>query len=70
MKAWGWVFVVIGSMSFVCMFLALASDYPERSESLLSNALMFGLLGAYMLSRAKKKDEDEHNRDKWMNNEG
>ena len=61
MRTWGWIFLVIGILNFLIFLIAAGSD-PEMAGRPLSSAIMFGVLGAFLISRANKKEQEEKER--------
>ena len=53
MKIVGWVLLVLAILLLVCGGIA--------------EALTFGVLGAYLLHRAKQKESEKKEKDKWDN---
>lgn len=64
MRTWGWIFLVIGILNFIIFLIAAGVD-PEMAGTPLSSAIMFGVLGAFLISRANKKEEEEREREEW-----
>lgn len=64
MKTWGIIFLVMGILNFV-MFIITAGVDPEASGRVLSSAIMLGVIGAFMISRANKKEQEEKERNEW-----
>ena len=64
MRTWGWIFLVIGILNFIIFLIAAATD-PEMAGSPLSSAVMFCFLGAFLISRANKKEQEEKERNEW-----
>lgn len=42
-------------------------EWPEKAISVICTGIGLGLAGYYLLSRAKKKDEEDRDRNKWLN---
>ena len=64
MRTWGWIFLVIGILNFLIFLIAAGTD-PEMAGSPLSSAIMFAVLGAFLISRANKKEQEEKERNEW-----
>ena len=69
MKGWGIAFVVIGILDLISGIAAVAYGESDAAGRELGGAGMFIVLGAFMISRAKKKKEEEQNKSDWNNNE-
>ena len=69
MKGIGIAFVVIGILEFFAAILALFEGMTEFVSTYFKGAGIFIVLGAFMISRAKKKKEEEQNKSDWNNDE-
>lgn len=66
MKVLGWIFAVIGSLNLIIGFIA-ASMNPEAAGQKIIGGITIGVLGIFLISRAKKKDHEQEELDKWNN---
>lgn len=66
MKVLGWIFAVIGSLNLIIGFIA-ASMNPEAAGQKIIEGITIGVLGIFLISRAKKKDHEQEELDKWNN---
>ena len=69
MKGWGIAFVVIGILNLISGIAAVAYGEAEAAGRKFGGAGMLIVLGAFMISRAKKKKEEEQNKSDWNNDE-
>lgn len=52
----GWVFIVMSGMNLLSFFSKLAAGIEEMIFVQINNFMIFGLLGAFLLYRANKKN--------------
>lgn len=64
MKTFGWIFLVIGILNFILFVIGASQGEPRAGQS-LNAALLFGVLGAFMISRGKKKEQEEKEKREW-----
>lgn len=64
MKTIGWIFLGLGIINFI-MFLIGVSQGEPRATTSLSGAIMLGVLGAFLISRANKKEQEEKDKENW-----
>ncbi|MBR5642892.1 MAG: hypothetical protein IKW77_01750 [Salinivirgaceae bacterium] len=64
MKVLGWVFVVIGIGNLVLALIGLSIGEPQAATNLRA-VFLFGVLGAFMISRGKKKEQEEKEKKDW-----
>lgn len=58
MKTGGWILLVLGILSTLW---AIIGGIPPIG------GLFFAILGAYLISRANKKEKEQRDKDKWLN---
>ena len=58
MKTAGWIFLVIGILAFIGACIGGTS---------LIGGLFWGVLGAYLIYRAKQKAQEKKDKDDWVN---
>lgn len=68
MKTGGIILLVIGILNLLIAFMALANNATEAFASKLGGAGMFIVLGAFLIYRAKKRQEEENDKKNWENN--
>lgn len=68
MKTVGIIFLVFGILGLLAAFIAMGDGKSEVFAKGLGNAGMFIVLGAFMISRAKKRQEEENDKKNWENN--
>lgn len=66
MKVLGWIFAVLGVLNFIIGIIA-ASEVPEAAGQKIIGGITIGILGIFLISRAKKKDHEQEELDKWNN---
>ena len=64
MKTIGWIFLGLGIINFI-MFLIGVSQGEPRVTTSLSGAIMLGVLGAFLISHANKKEQEEKDKENW-----
>lgn len=57
MKVWGYVLLILGALSFIGALMGGSSPV---------GGLFWTVLGVYLLSRAKKKEEEKKDKENWM----
>ena len=66
MKAAGIIFLIFAGLNFIAFIAAtvsgVGSDIVTRE---LSAVFMLGALGGFLLYRAKQKEQEKDNKDKW-----
>ncbi len=62
MRTWGIVLIVFGSLSLLGALLAAANGAAGSG-----GGIAFIVLGAYLVYRAKQKDEEKNQHDNWSN---
>lgn len=65
MKVFGWILIVLAAFNFIVFIGALSIGRAEDASTQISAALMFGVLGAYLVHRAKQKKQEQIDRDEW-----
>ena len=65
----GWVFIVMSGMNLLSFFSKLAAGIEEMIFVQINNFVIFGLLGAFLLYREKKKEREQEERAKWEQEE-
>lgn len=65
MKTAGIILVCFGILNFLVSFAALGSGEEEAFGRMVSSALMFGGIGAYLIHRANQKKKDEEEKERW-----
>ena len=65
MKIFGYVLVVLAILNFIIAFIAISSNAPDAAARKFSGALMFGVLGAYLVHRAKQKEQEKKDKENW-----
>ena len=58
MKIWGYILLILGSLSFIGTL---------RGGTGSVGPLFWAVLGAYLISRAKKKEQEKADKDNWAN---
>ena len=66
MKIAGWILLVLGILNLVVFFIGVSISEP-RAVTNLRGAILFGVLGAFLISRGNKKEQEKRERDKWSN---
>lgn len=69
MKGLGITFVIFGILNLIVGISAAAYGEAEAAGRKFGGAGMLIVLGAFMISRAKKKKEEEQNKSDWNNDE-
>lgn len=69
MKGFGIFFLVLGILNVLVFFIAAGSGEAQAARGQLSGGIMFGVIGLYLIHRAKQKKEASDNKHKWENNE-
>lgn len=69
MKVLGYVFIGFAVLNFLVAIVAAGGGDGQMAGQKIGGVLMMGVLGAFCLSRAKKKDEEEKEREKWRKGE-
>lgn len=69
MKGLGITFVIFGILNLIVGISAAAYGEAEAAGRKFWGAGMLIVLGAFMISRAKKKKEEEQNKSDWNNDE-
>ena len=69
MKGFGIFFLVLGILNVLVFFIAAGRGEAQAARGQLSGGIMFGILGLYLIYRAKQKKEASDNKQKWENNE-
>lgn len=64
MKVLGWIFAVLGALYFIIGIIA-ASEVPEAAGQKIIEGITIGVLGIFLISRAKKKEQEKVDQDKW-----
>lgn len=59
MKTFGWIFIVIGALSFLGAFL--------KGNSVMGPVFWLGL-GIYLVHRSAQKKEEQKDMEEWANN--
>lgn len=62
MKTWGIVLIVFGSLSLLGALLAAANGAAGSA-----GGIAFIVLGAYLIHRAKQKEDEKSHHDNWSN---
>lgn len=62
MRTWGIVLIVFGSLSLLGALLAAANGAVGSG-----GCIAFIVLGAYLVHRAKQKEEEKNQHDNWSN---
>ena len=65
MKIAGWIFVALAILNVIVFFMAMTSGATDVMASRVGGTVMFGLLSAYFLHRAKQKENDKVDSDNW-----
>lgn len=66
MKVLGWFFAVLGVLNFIIGIIA-ASEVPEAAGQKIIGGITIGVLGIFLISRAKKKEQETEDQNKWNN---
>lgn len=66
MKVLGWIFAVLGVLNFIIGIIA-ASEVPEAAGQKIIGGITIGVLGIFLISRAKKKEQETEDQNKWNN---
>lgn len=69
MKGLGITFVIFGILNLIVGISAAAYGEAEAAGRKFGGAGMLIVLGVFMISRAKKKKEEEQNKSDWNNDE-
>lgn len=62
MRTWGIIFVVFGSLSLLGALLAAINGAAGSG-----GGIVFIVLGAYLIHRAKQKEDEKNQHDGWSN---
>ncbi|MBP5515469.1 MAG: hypothetical protein J6X86_00835 [Bacteroidales bacterium] len=63
MKVVGWICIALGALSLIGALSAVANGH-ERN---IGGPIVFIVLGIFLISRAKKKDQEKQDFDNWKN---
>lgn len=66
MKILGWIFAVLGVLNLIVGFIA-AAEAPEAAGQKIMGGITIGILGIFLITRAKKKEQEKEDIDKWNN---
>lgn len=66
MKVLGWIFAVFGVLNLIVGFIA-AAEAPEVAGERIIFGITIGALGIFMISRAKKKEQEKEEQNRWNN---
>lgn len=66
MKVLGWIFAVFGVLNLIVGFIA-AVEAPEVAGERIIFGITIGALGIFMISRAKKKEQEKEEQNRWNN---
>ena len=66
MRIWGIILLILCGINLIAGFINFM-EWPEKAISVICTGIGLGLAGYYLLSRAKKKDEEDQDRNKWLN---
>lgn len=64
MKIAGYIILSFGILVFVLSIISIANS--EDGSSAFSGGLMWLAIGAYLISRAKKKEKEKKEKDDWI----
>lgn len=67
MKIGGIILIVFGGLSVIGAVAGFTSEYADRAARSFGLGIGFVILGAYLINRAKKKKEEQKEKDKWNN---
>lgn len=67
MKILGWFLLIISILNFVAVLVAAANGEAEYAARSFGGFVTLGLLGVYLLHRAKQKESEQTEREKWIN---
>lgn len=65
MKTVGWILLVLGILNLFVSIMALSAGADDAAGAKFASAIVTGVLGAFLISRGKKKEEDEINKKNW-----
>ena len=66
MKALGWIFIVLGVLDFIVGIIGITNGYEGGGRS-IGGGIWVGVLGAYLIHRAKQKQQEREDQEKWSN---
>lgn len=67
MRVIGWILIFFAAITLVAV-ITTASVNPDKAASASQAVLLFGVLGAFLISRANKKEKESKEKDDWDNN--
>jgi len=67
MKIGGIISIILGALSVIAGFSGITSNYADRAIRSIGVGIGFIVLGAYLISRAKAKREENQKKEKWKN---
>lgn len=62
MKGWGIACVVIGALNLI---IGIIATFHGANTANFSSAVLFLVLGAFLISRARKKEQEKKDKEKW-----
>ena len=66
MKVGGWIILIWGIIAFMAG-IAAAANGAAAGSSYLGGGIGFCVIGAYLIHRAKQKEEEKNEHDNWSN---
>lgn len=67
MKGFGIFSLVLAGLNIIIAFIAIACGAAEAAGSKFAAGLMLGALGAFLVHRAKQKQEEAEKKQQWEN---
>lgn len=65
MKVAGWIFIAFAILNFIAFIAAMAIGEAEAAGRKMGEAIMLGVLGAYLVHKGKQKEKEEKEIDDW-----
>lgn len=65
MKNFGYILVVLAILNFIVALIAISYNASEAAARKFGSTLMLGILGAYLIHRAKQKEQEKRDKENW-----
>lgn len=69
MKIIGWILVSLAAFYLFGFFDLAIKGYDEPASTALFGVFLFGVIGLFLISQAKKKEKNKKDKENWKNNE-
>ncbi len=67
MKIGGIISIILGAINIIIGFAGLSSKYADQATSKLGFGIGLLVLGLFLINRAKKRKEEQDEKNKWKN---